>query len=354
MTIDVRTPIEKTESLEDGRFEPSIKRRIRGLDELRGIAILSVMLAHFFNLVQRPGYEHLHLGGPGVDLFFIISGFLIAKILFAEKGRPGYFRRFYVRRIFRILPLYGVVVLTMCLAAVAAGADCSSWPFYVVFLQNFLGDPITAYRPVVGLGPLWSLAVEEQFYLVLPLVIFLFPTRVMPVMFAAVAAVGITLKTINHIEFAGDVTWGYSNPLPTWFRMQYLALGCLLAVESGTLRLVVGVFAAWLTGAVIVGDNLGVLEGLVAIMLFGFVGNCVRGYPVFSSSILAQIGKLCFGIYLFHLPILIALRRLAPRLGMDTGGVSVFLIYIGASILLAALSFTWFENPVQKFRTRFE
>jgi peptidoglycan/LPS O-acetylase OafA/YrhL len=335
-------------------IQPSIKRRIHGLDELRGVAILTVMVAHFFKLRQHSGFEDFHAGAPGVDLFFIISGFLIAKILISEKGNANYFRRFYVRRVFRILPLYTVTVVTLCTLSADTNHDFSSWPFYALFLQNFLGDPLTSFNAIMGLGPLWSLAVEEQFYLVLPLVVLFTPTRAMPVLFTIVAILGIGLKTWEHDSNTVPALWGYSNPNPTWFRMQYLAIGCLLAVEGRSVRLFAVIFLMWFTGTITTGDNIGAIECLTCLVLFYCVRRSVTDRPVLSSGWLARTGRLCFGLYLTHVPILIVFQKLSGHVGLSQTSIFLLAAYVLTAFVVAELSFRYFETPIQRYRTRFE
>src|SRR5439155_22028500 len=152
--------------------------RIRQLDAIRGVAILTVILHN-----QRDQFPSLHLeqvfenGWMGVDLFFVLSGFLITGILVDTKPSPAYFTNFYARRCLRIWPLYYSMLFFMFavvpLMRPAEGhmiyARSSPWWAYPLFLQNVL-VPI----PTSATGPLsvsWSLAVEEQFYLVWPWIV---------------------------------------------------------------------------------------------------------------------------------------------------------------------------------------
>jgi peptidoglycan/LPS O-acetylase OafA/YrhL len=153
-------------------------KRVPQLDGVRGLAILLVM---FVNTSEK--YPALHLqrafanGWMGVDLFFVLSGFLITGILLDGKTSEHYFRNFYTRRALRILPLYySVLVVMFVLVPVLLPSEghlvferSSPWWSYPVFLQNFL-----VAVPTQALGPLgasWSLAIEEQFYLAWPLVV---------------------------------------------------------------------------------------------------------------------------------------------------------------------------------------
>src|SRR3982074_1503320 len=153
-------------------------KKIPQLDALRGLAVLLVLLHN------TDVYPSLHLrlisgnGWMGVDLFFVLSGFLITEILLDTKQSEGYFRNFYARRCLRIWPLYYSVLLFMFVivpilrpseAHTVFEARSSPWWAYPVFLQNFL-IPIPTMA-TGALGVTWSLAVEEQFYLVWPLVV---------------------------------------------------------------------------------------------------------------------------------------------------------------------------------------
>jgi peptidoglycan/LPS O-acetylase OafA/YrhL len=166
--------------------------RVADLDGLRGLAILAVVAVHSTNallgLVQQgypvarvdaPLYLALHAGWAGVDLFFVLSGYLITGILLKAKGQPGYYRNFYARRALRIMPLYYGVLLARLALARAAGpwwlaVNPDEWLAHALYVGNFwqchartTGTPFDSG----GLHVCWSLAVEEQFYLVWPVVV---------------------------------------------------------------------------------------------------------------------------------------------------------------------------------------
>ncbi len=174
---------------------PNLSGRIPELDGLRGIAIGLVVIYHYFFLPldRAPGSPLAYilaagrLTWTGVDLFFVLSGFLIGGILLDARDSSNYFKVFYIRRFYRILPLYFVWfcgVQLMVLAIRLGFATRSGWFLendlpalpYVVFLQNFW----MAARNTLGgatSGGTWSLAIEEQFYLTLPLLIWLVDIR---------------------------------------------------------------------------------------------------------------------------------------------------------------------------------
>src|SRR5580704_3038698 len=159
-------------------------KKIPQLDAVRGIAVLLVLL---HNTGQYPSL-HLHLisdnGWMGVDLFFVLSGLLITGILLDTKKSENYFKNFYARRCLRIWPLYYSALLFMFVivplirpseAHAIFEARSAPWWSYPLFIQNFLVAIPTAATGLLGVT--WSLAVEEQFYLVWPLVVRFFSAR---------------------------------------------------------------------------------------------------------------------------------------------------------------------------------
>jgi peptidoglycan/LPS O-acetylase OafA/YrhL len=161
-------------------------RRIPELDGLRGLAILLVLFYHYVEsspLLPRFISVAGRLSWSGVDLFFVLSGFLIGGILLNARESPNYFKAFYVRRAYRILPVYAVTLAAFWLIRIWSHLESSGnaslqwlfskpfpWYFYATFTQNFSMSYYGTLGPA-WLGATWSLAVEEQFYLTLPFII---------------------------------------------------------------------------------------------------------------------------------------------------------------------------------------
>src|SRR5438067_5216950 len=146
-------------------------RRVPELDGLRGIAILGVLMFHLTpaNIPLFTAY-FVQSGWMGVDLFFILSGYLITGILVDTAGRPGYYRNFLLRRTLRIVPLYCVILAIACVMFTWKQFLATGGWWYLTFLGNtqvFLQNR----WPSGILTPLWSLQVEEQFYLTFPLLV---------------------------------------------------------------------------------------------------------------------------------------------------------------------------------------
>jgi len=161
-------------------------KRIPELDGLRGLAILLVVFYHYFESSPLlPGFiaSAGRLSWSGVDLFFVLSGFLIGGILLDARESPNYFKAFYVRRAYRILPIYAVTLAAFWLITSLSQVENSNnaslqWlfsrPFPLYSYASFTQNIFMSYHGTLGpawLGATWSLAVEEQFYLTLPFII---------------------------------------------------------------------------------------------------------------------------------------------------------------------------------------
>ncbi len=170
-----------------------VLKRVPALDGLRGLAILAVVEFHFaegLTNASRPEsaiYNVFRTGWLGVDLFFVLSGFLITGILSNSKGTPGYFRNFYWRRALRIFPPYYAFLFVFgVLYPLARHRPLDAPWWHWTYLTNVA---IAAGLPVNSCSHFWSLAIEEQFYLLWPLLIYMLSRKA--AMNACIACVGI-------------------------------------------------------------------------------------------------------------------------------------------------------------------
>ncbi|MBZ5598915.1 MAG: acyltransferase [Acidobacteriia bacterium] len=357
--------------------------RIPALDGWRGIAILLVLLWHsvFHFSTSSTLISKLEAAGrlswSGVDLFFVLSGFLIGGILLDAKNSPRYFSTFYARRAFRILPLYGVVVaaymlwqLPVYLLAGATGAySASRLPLasYLTFTQNVW----MAYLGTFGfilISPTWSLAVEEQFYLTAPLIVRKLTSTQLTTALVGIVVGAPVLRTILCFSTARGA---FADMVPMPCRADALCVGVLIAVllrnatlwkavqrKSALLYSLSGVLLAslgWLTFG-----NYGQIS--MPMMTVGysllalFYGCCLllalngagRSQRLLCNPYLRGLGGIAYCTYLLHRPLMeVARRLLAARFSQAPGAVELIggLLGVAATLVIAKLSWRFFEQP---------
>lgn len=324
----------------EGIKSASIPARIPGLDELRGIAVLVVMIGHGAGLLNLwPGYV-TNYGVQGVYLFFAISGYLITRILLDTKDRGEPLSIFFVRRVLRIWPL---MLLALCASALLYPATSGAIAYNLILMNNYAmagGMEPAAYTSVM-----WSLAIEEQFYLIWPFVILLLGRKYLPCAIAIIAFVGFAFEA--HVFPSPE---NFEIRHATHGAMQYVAMGCAIALG------VRGIAAA-LVGALAAFAAFTFLNGLTQIrpVWFGVMFVCfaatyitVHVTPVIRLPLLAHLGRLCYGLYLIHFFIREFAAAYYPH------GPVGFAGYLLTSYLLALASFYLFESPILRSRAFFE
>jgi peptidoglycan/LPS O-acetylase OafA/YrhL len=295
------------------------------LDGLRGIAVLGVVLYHCLpRLAGTWLHQPLLWGWAGVNLFFALSGFLITSILIEARDKPHYFRNFYARRALRIWPMY-VLLLVVCYAVpdwflgdkLANQAHWQTLLAYALFVQNLRHTPLPG-----TLGPTWSLAIEEQYYVLWAPLVWMSQVRflrgrlrwLLPVILLVVI-VATPLFRMSHAHFL--------NPTHTLIHLDGIAMGSLLAVCIYSTKLKpstwlwIGVIAAVLgfgaTGTIFGGTSFldsGLALGFVGVVILALAGTGARN-PVawlLRHGPLPYYGRISYGLYMTH--ILRLLRQL--------------------------------------------
>lgn len=306
------------------------------LDGLRGIAIIMVMLFHLTAFQPASRIDQLfhraaQYGWTGVDLFFILSGFLITGILLDAKGAPKYFRNFYVRRVLRILPLYYGFVLALIVLYPLAGAHFRSerdvllqnqvwiWTQSVNWLVTLTGDFTS--RTTLGTGGFWSLAIEEQYYLMWPALVLLLSRGAL-----LRTCIGLTLFSIIARFVMADTgaSWAAIYSV-TYARFDPLAIGGALAIAARApaglqrwRKLAWSLAAVAATGLLLVDiavhrladvNRESVLAAQLSLLPLLWGSSLVLTQTAASSSFVAAItqtrllrsfGKYSYSLYLFH------------------------------------------------------
>jgi peptidoglycan/LPS O-acetylase OafA/YrhL len=338
------------------------------LDSLRTMAVFAVLVSHY----KSQWMQWFHWGWAGVQLFFVLSGFLITGILLGARGPgPGApadprhsLKAFYLRRFLRIFPLYYAVILVMIVIYPEERA-LAGW--HLLYASNIWMAIHGKF--VFHTLHFWSLCVEEQFYLVWPLVVLFVPRRrLLPVLLAAIASASLYRTAALALGWTGAAV-GY---LPI-SNLDALGLGALLALLSAEdwgrrirERCLKGALAAGLPLFAILlairhGEGIGhvllvILSPLaLALIFFWLVGRASTGFSGPLKAVLewgpfVYLGKISYGLYVYHAAILESLHWTFAH-----AGIPLFLkplAYLGATVAVAALSWHFFERPINNLRMR--
>ncbi|MFZ0746667.1 MAG: acyltransferase [Terracidiphilus sp.] len=335
------------------------------LQGLRGLAVLGVVFYHCHPRLAGTWIYYGSLWGwAGVNLFFVLSGFLITSILLEARSKPHYFRNFYGRRALRIWPVY-VLVLVVCYAnapwfigpTIWNAVKAAPWLAYIFFVQNLFH---LALPPAIS--PTWSLAIEEQYYFLwAPLVRFLRRPWMLATLLIAALVVSPLLRHVHH---------AWMTPTHTLIHLDGIALGSLLALGLYTIRLTrrawlfIGLVALLLgiaAAATIAGGTAFLDSALAA----GFAGAVLAAIAstgarnplnaALRRGPLAFYGRISYGLYMIHIMVFIYFGWF--DLKMDHFGTAGNLAIVGfrlaASTAAATALWYGFESRILKLKRFF-
>lgn len=365
-----------------------------GLNELRAIAALGVIIHHIeqFKGMNGIGFSNVNLsflihnlGKAGVDLFFVLSGFLITYLLLQEKNNNNNhinIGKFYLRRIFRIWPLYYLIMLISFVVIPVI----SKFPVfeYNSSLLNSITNPANysfktvalylGFLPqfgniVVGASQSWSIGIEEQFYLIMPLAITFLRKKVFFILVLLASLVFFCLTINLNSVLSIDSNIAYFFRVLSYFNFQFLLIGVvggylyfydlkkvsnLTKSKFGYLSLIVLIL--FLSIFLVFENKINhFILGILFLLLIFFTINSSNKL-VFRNNIMSYLGKISYGIYMYHPFVLFLIFPLANKYFLEKEGNNILytlFLYLTSSIvtiLISIVSYEWFESKFIKYK----
>jgi peptidoglycan/LPS O-acetylase OafA/YrhL len=355
------------------------------LDSIRGLAVLGVLFYHGLYWardlsVYQPWQRRLLLlmsvGQYGVNLFFVLSGFLITGILLDTRDRSDYYKRFYYRRALRILPAYYLTLVLLVLFGLTSRG-------FLLMSLAYSSNLAPLFGMALSYPVLWSLAVEEHFYLVWPMVVKrMSPTKLL-LFLGAILVLSPVSRFLYHQHAVATNSVGSGYGFYTWNNLDGLALGAVIAIAvrkrgwgrqqmSGLALLLimaaivitaVGYPFGILTRRTAIGDALQYVSwnfALASLLVTGVLIGSGRWKRVAAPSFMIFFGGISYGLYLYHLLAFFAYGWVAKRtnfvyrlnLSLWQEAWTRFAIAGTVAIAAAYLSRRYFEEPFLRLKGR--
>lgn len=367
-----------------------IKKHYPALDGLRGIAILLVVLFHASEFAYDASGTKISsfaenfaaisiIGLTGIDLFFVLSGFLITGILIDTRNETYALKNFYIRRALRIFPVYFLTLALVLLYAVSANQEIDSAKIltHLIYIQNIslhFNEDVFIY-----LNHTWSLAIEVQFYLIWSLIL-VWSYKKSPLMSALICTSLITFAAFMRLYLTNEDLYKLAYTT-TFARMDALCMGALISIciqsnynaikkHQDTINAIMMASAVILLIIVVFSENAEhainniikygltcstLLYGGLILSLLMNNENILRFKKILCLKYLRKIGCMSYGIYLFHVPILFVIGKALHENSLGFGLNYILILGGGGAITIIAanLSYKYFEKPILKLKDKY-
>lgn len=351
---------------------------IKGLDGLRAFAIIFVVIHHSHFITKSGFFFHTaDFMGSGVDLFFIISGFLITNILLASKGKKNFFKRFYIRRLLRIVPLY-YLVLFIAFAVIPSidsqyfskFKDTLSWPYWFFLSNYYIASKGHFQNGLVDLS--WSLSVEEQFYVFWSICVYYFQSKNLKLIAIAIIILAPVLRFIlirNGVNLVAIHVMSIT-------RLDTLMVGSLMALILNERTISIKVYTwSFLVLIILLFININLPQIYYLTFnytLLSFAYACLIGLVLsfnrnkeskflkfLEFKPIALIGVYSYGIYLFHNPIQKGLRVLFNQFSNlsffpEMQQLFFYFLVLLVSCFIACISYVFYESKWLLLKNKFD
>ncbi len=342
------------------------------LDTLRTFAVGLVLISHWFP--KHHGIQIMPYGMFGVTLFFVLSGFLITRILLKSKdadeelheSKFHSIKQFYIRRTLRIFPVYYITIFILYFFNVSGMKEKFLWflfyasNIYFFDIQNWSGT----------LSHFWTLAVEEQFYLIWPFIILFVPRKYLFMSIIAMVFVGPVFRSVMFFIAQSDTVFYDFSELLTPARMDSFGLGAVLAYftlykqndpvfQNKWIKIFMIIYLLAMTLFTFLNPGLSTVVFVnfnMSLLFLFLIAKAAKGFTgflkiIFENKILMYLGKISYGLYLFH--------KFIPDI-YDSLGLSVIQnlylrLLIEGLMLVAIASFSWYliEKPFNNLKRKF-
>jgi len=338
--------------------------KIEQLDSLRALAAFSVVAFHFLNEFK---IGFFHYGWIGVDIFFVISGYLITAILLEQKdsidNKVLIIKNFIIKRALRLFPIYYLFISFFFILMLTLGLyvwDDGNWYYYYTYTQNILF--YLEGMKGIQLNHLWTLAVEEQFYLFWPVLTVFFSNKKLIFISICFILIGLSIKIFNNSEMIRMLTISNFDTLCSGALFALLLKekkeGAFILINRfKNLLIIISIFGLVITVFYSLPSFVSVI--CILVLSVSLIVGCFYNFKgvigiILNNASLKYLGGISYGIYLYHKPLPYFITLVARKTNFNINIYLQFALALGLTLIISYFSFNYIEKRFLNLKEKFD